>query len=87
MISTPPTSWATAASECLDGRTLELGDFYTSTYIYAVKRRIHAREGIPLEEQRLIFAGKTLEDGRTLGSYNIQNGSKLHLVIFLRWRS
>ena len=52
-----------------------------------MKRRIHAREGIPLEEQRLIFAGKALEDGRTLGSYNIQNGSKLHLVIFLRWRS
>ena len=54
------------------------------TSIYDVKRRIYARYGIPLEQQRLIFDCRSLRDDRTLSFYRIQNGSKLHLVTQLR---
>ena len=67
----------------LTGKEIEI-DIEPTDTIERIKERVEEKEGIPPVQQRLIFAGKQMNDEKTAKEYNIEGGSVLHLVLALR---
>jgi hypothetical protein len=70
--------------QTLTGKIVTISGLGPSCYVDSLRQKIMDKEAIPVNQQRIVFAGKQLEDGRTLDDYGIQNNSTLSLVLRLR---
>mmetsp|Transcript_7845 Transcript_7845/g.9339 ORF Transcript_7845/g.9339 Transcript_7845/m.9339 type:complete len:88 (+) Transcript_7845:263-526(+) len=67
----------------LDGKTVTV-DAEEEDTIEDIKNKIMEKEGVPIDQQRLIFGGKQLDSEKTLADYDVQEDSTLHMVLRLR---
>jgi ubiquitin len=67
----------------LQGNTITI-DVSKEDTIASLKDKIQEKQGIPSDQQRLIFNGKQLEDDKTMNDYNIEDSANIHLVLRLR---
>lgn len=70
-------------SQTLTGKEIEI-DIEPTDKVERIKERVEEKEGIPPQQQRLIYSGKQMNDEKTAADYKIQGGSVLHLVLALR---
>ena len=83
-ISTPTVALDDVMVKTLTGKTITIKGVNKNTTICELKLKVRDKEGIPDQQQRIIFAGKQLDNARTLGDYNVQHQSTVHLVLRLR---